>query len=560
MLTIGLYGIRDTTHGTHPTYTHDHSVAVMRAGRVETVVPLERWTRRKYDNRLDRFLPEILADICPKNEPVRFVSVNNFIGAAFQTADGNLRIEPSAPVTIDARPVPARVRWYPDGLVLHPASAEALCHELAHVASLLPFVGRFEPESLLVHIDGGASDSACSFWWWDGERARLLESSWARLKTPVNNFNVGPLARAILNLAPHEHLSMPGKLMGYAGHGTPDPTLRAWLEEHRFFLDGPAESATLLALVNERFGTTWSAFDLSEPLCRDLCASMQQYFEDTVSAAILDWQARTGARHLYYAGGAALNIPTNARLEASGRFLSIHIPPCTSDTGLALGAAAWREYLDRGELERHGPFLCWTPLRSDTPLTEIDALAERLARGEILGVCNGAAEIGPRALGHRSILARPDRVELRRRVSEAIKRREWYRPVAPVLTAEVAEQAFGPEVARSTLAPYMLGAWPLRPGWESRFAGVVHADGTLRAQVLHPNDPDQAFLHALLTRLWRTHGIAGLINTSFNGPGEPIVHTPQQALASARQLGLDGVIIDGIYVSGAYHDGSLHRS
>lgn len=546
MVTIGLYGIRDTTPGSHPTYTHDHSIAVMREGRVETVVPLERWTRRKHDNRLHALLPELLAAVCPEGEPVRFVSVNNFLGDTFQTDDGTLRIEPSAPVAIDAHLVPARVRWYPDGHTLRPATAEALCHELAHVASLLPFVGRFEPRSLLVHIDGGASDSACSFWWWDGEHARLLHASWDDLKVPVNNFNVSPLARAILGLAPHAHLSMPGKLMGFAGHGTPDPMLRAWLEEHRFFLDGPAEPTELLALVNQRFGTRWSAFDPTEPLCRDLCATIQQHFEETISAAILDWQERTGARHLYYAGGAALNIPTNARLEASGRFDAIHIPPCTSDTGLALGAAAWRTYLDHGEVARHGPFLCRTGVyHGSVSLAAIDAIATRLAAGEVLGVCNGPAEIGPRALGHRSILARPDRIELRRRVSEEIKRREWYRPVAPVLMAEVAEQALGPVVECSALAPYMLGAWRLRPGWEARFAGVVHVDGTLRAQVVRADDPEQTFLHALLERLWRDHGIAGLINTSFNGPGEPIVHRPADARACARRLGLDGLIIDG---------------
>ncbi len=129
--------------------------------------------------------------------------------------------------------------------------------------------------------------------------------------------------------------------------------------------------------------------------------------------------------------------------------------------------------------------------------------------------------------------------------SETLKRREWYRPVAPVLLREVAEQAFGGEVARSHLAPFMLGAWRLRPEWEARFAGVLHADGSLRAQVIREDDHDQTFLCALLTRLWRRHGIAGLINTSFNGPGEPIVHRPEDALPCAHRLGLDGVVIDG---------------
>lgn len=530
MLTVGLYGIRDTTHGGGPTYTHDHSLAVMQGGRVVDVVPLERVTRSKHDNRLDLHIGRLLAERV-SDEPVRFVSVNSSVGDAFISADGNLRIEPRAPVSITAEPVPAAVRWWPDGVNRREVDGWALCHEFAHVASVLPFVGRFEPKSLLVHVDGGASDSACSAWWWDGRDARLLEASWDLLKAPLNNFNASPLGRLALGLTYKDHLAMPGKLMGFAGHGQPDSALRTWLSERRFFLG--VDDEAVRAALDARFGSRipWM----------DLVATVQADFEDRVGGQVLRWQERTGADRLYYAGGAGLNIPTNAALEASGRFKAVHIPPCTNDTGLALGAAAWVEFRERGEVEVHDAFLA----RSDTgqpTLEHVDQIAELLAGGAILGLCNGNAEIGPRALGHRSIVARPDDVGLRRRVSEDLKRREPYRPVAPVLLAEVALEAFGPVVASSRLAPFMLGAWKLRPGWVERFRGVVHADGTLRAQVIGSGD---AFLTALLRRLWERHEIAGLINTSFNGPGEPIVHTRADALGCAQRLGLDSVVIDG---------------
>ncbi len=548
MLTVGIYGIRDTTHGQHATYTHDHGVAFMRDGRVERVVELERHTRRRHDNRLPRYLPELLAAHGAGDGAVRFVSVNSFVGAAFGTDDGNLRIEPEGRVTIDARPVPARVHWFPDGITKREATGEVLCHEFAHVASVLPFVGRFEAGSLLAHIDGGASDSACSFWWWDGQTARLLDASWERLKVAVNNFNVNPLVRAILGFEAHEHLSIPGKLMGYAGLGTSSATVRAWLEERRFFLDRPWSHDELCEAVRARFGVRWARFDAHDPLCMDLCAGIQAHFEEQVCAEILRWQAETGATHLYYAGGAALNVPTNARLEASGAFRAVHVPPCTNDSGLALGAAAWREFLDRGEVVVTGPFLARThaaPRRVVVPDAVIEEVVARLVDGQVLGVCVGDAEVGPRALGHRSIVARPDRVEIRRRVSEEIKRREWYRPVAPMMLDEVAALALPAEAVRSHLAPYMLGAWRLRPEWQSRFAGVVHADGTIRAQVVRADDPEQEFFAQVLRRLWQRHGVAGLINTSFNGPGEPILNRPEDALASARRLGLDGVVVDG---------------
>lgn len=533
MLTVGLYGIRDTTHGRGPTYTHDHGLALVREGRVVDVVPLERVTRVKHDNRLDAYIGELLRERVG-DEPVRFASVNAFVGDALVSADGSFRIEPASRVEIDARPAPARVRWWPDGLAPRAADGWIVCHEIAHVASLLPFVGRFEARSLLVHVDGGASDSACSAWWWDGSEAHLVESSWDRLKEPLNNFNVSPVGRIALGLRPEDHLALPGKLMGFAGHGRPEPALRAWLNDHGFFLGVPDDDVR--RALARKFGAA--------PPFEALVATIQADFEERVTATILEWQARTGAQHLYYAGGAGLNLPTNTALEASGRFREVHVPPCANDTGLALGAAAWVEFRERGEIERHGPFLCHAD-EGETTLGEVDAIAREIAAGRVLGVCNGPAEVGPRALGHRSLLARPDDVSVRRRLSERIKRREAYRPVAPMLLDRVAREAIGEQVVGSHLAPFMLGAWRLRPGWDASFAGVVHADGTLRAQVVR----DDPFLVALLTVLCEQHGIAGLINTSFNGPGEPIVHTRADALACARQLQLDGIVIDG----------SLHR-
>lgn len=105
-MTIGLYGIRDTTNGARPSYVHDHSLAVMREGRVQTVIPLERWTRRKHDN----LLPALLESLSLGEEPIRFVSVNSFVGDSFQTSNGNLQIEPEGPVRIEALLRPSRIR------------------------------------------------------------------------------------------------------------------------------------------------------------------------------------------------------------------------------------------------------------------------------------------------------------------------------------------------------------------------------------------------------------------------------------------------------------------
>jgi carbamoyltransferase len=539
MITVGLYGIQDTTHGQRPTYTHDHGVALMRGGQVLTLVQLERWTGRKHDNRLPWHIGEILARLIPPDEPVRFVSVNAFLGSSFVSADGNLRIEPRREVGISSEPVHADVTWYPDGLRRRPAEGWVLCHEFAHLAALLPFVGRFADGALAAHIDGGASRSACSFWQIRDGRPELLESSWDLLKDEVNNFNVNPGVRTLLGFDPGDHLDIPGRLMGYAALGKPDDDLHAWLRERRWLLEHDDDDAT--RALADRLGP----LDPHRGECQAFAATLQHAFEHAVSRELTQ-RGPAGGR-LYYAGGAALNIPTNARLQR--HFAEVWVPPGTNDTGLALGAAAWLEHLDHGSLPIHGPFLDRFATPDGEPDdADLERIADALRAGQILGVCNGASELGPRALGHRSLLARADDVDLRRRLSETIKRREWYRPVAPILCVEAAREVLDDVAVASPLSRWMLGAWPVKPAWTQHLAGVLHRDGSVRAQVVS-DEPHNRWLHRLLHLLWRRDGLPALINTSFNGPGQPILHHHAHALACARQLGLDGVVIHG----------SLHR-
>jgi carbamoyltransferase len=548
VITVGLYGIADTTHGLRPTYVHDHGLAILRDGQVLTAIELERATGRKHDNRLPEFIGSFLARHVPQEDSVRFVSVNTFLGNSFVSQDGNLRIEPQSALAVEDVLCRARVRWFPDGKQHRAAEGFVMCHEFAHIASILPFVGRFEEGALLVHIDGGASDSACSSWTIEGKRPRLLSRSWDRLKRVVNNFNDNPLVRIILGLDAADHLAMPGKLMGYAGHGVPTERTMSWLDNHDYFLnhcDKTPEGRTLLREeVARHFGISLDHFDPHRGELKEICACLQAAFERDVLATLADWKRSTGARILYLAGGAALNIPTNVRIEQM--FGRVFIPPCTSDSGLALGAAAWVEYMEREQFGLHGPFLNAFDVPAESPsLHALDEVADLLVSGAVVGLCNGAAEIGPRALGHRSLIARADSKKLTHRISQQIKGREWYRPLAPVLCEEAASEVLGEAVAGSPLARYMLGAWHVKLSHQSQLDGVLHRDGTVRAQVITQNDRDNEFLHELLWRLWRSHGIPALINTSFNVRGQPILHRHEDALRAAQTMGLDAVVIHG---------------
>ena len=182
MITIGVFGIQDVGCSSHPVYTHDHGIALMKDGKVLTTIQLERYTHEKHDNRLPIYINELLDKYLPFDEDVRFVNANSFSGSSFISSDGTLRIEPDFKLDIENILFPAEVKWYDSNGTQKNAEASIICHEFAHIASLLPFVREFLPNSLLVHIDGGASRSACSFWYWDGSKPELLVASWDLLK------------------------------------------------------------------------------------------------------------------------------------------------------------------------------------------------------------------------------------------------------------------------------------------------------------------------------------------------------------------------------------------
>ena len=227
------------------------------------------------------------------------------------------------------------------------------------------------------------------------------------------------------------------------------------------------------------------------------------------------------------------------------------ILPAPSDCGLALGAAMIADWLDGRPIKPQSPYLtrlspeevggCGPPC----PTQPTAAIAKRIAAGDIVAAILGSSETGPRALGHRSLLARPDSVRLRRRLSEGMKQREWYRPVAPMLLPHVAAECLRNFQPGSNLARYMLGAWTVKPEWRERLAGCVHADKTVRAQVIDPDSPEQQALGELLHILLDQHGIHGVINTSLNLRGCPIPHDPSVALAQAEALGVDTVWTTG---------------
>jgi carbamoyltransferase len=267
----------------------------------------------------------------------------------------------------------------------------------------------------------------------------------------------------------------------------------------------------------------------------DLASSVQVRLEEILlDLARWLYDAADGPDALALAGGVALNCVANARLSADGPFRRLWIQPAAGDAGTALGAALHactgpvepmpgadlgRGYSD-AELEAE---LC----RARLPYTRPDSIAryaaEVLARDGIVAWFQGRSEYGPRALGHRSLLAHPGNEENTERLNE-VKGREQFRPVAPMVLDARAAEIFEGQLP----SPYMLFTHRVRDEWRKRIPAVVHVDGTARVQTVDPaTDPLTA---TMLAEFERRTGLPVVVNTSLNTAGRPMVDTPREAL------------------------------
>jgi carbamoyltransferase len=299
----------------------------------------------------------------------------------------------------------------------------------------------------------------------------------------------------------------------------------------------------------------------------DCAASVQRVLEDVLVDLASALQRGTGLTDLCLGGGVALNGLANARILAESGFARVFVPPAPGDAGCALGAALYADRIyfhnpDR-EIPDH-PF--WGPMvdggelaraaSEDTQhaqqLTDnalVDRIADILAEGRIVGWMEGACEFGPRALGHRSILAAPQSSATRDRLNRDIKYREEFRPFAPVVTAEAADRFFELPAGGARLARFMSGVFPVRREWRSRLAAVTHVDGSARVQVLERQMAPR--LHALLDAYGRRSGIPVLLNTSFNVAGEPIVNRALEGYSTFRRCGIDVLVAGSTVVTKA---------
>jgi carbamoyltransferase len=293
----------------------------------------------------------------------------------------------------------------------------------------------------------------------------------------------------------------------------------------------------------------------------DIAASIQRVTEEMLLRMANHLYRETGLKRLCLAGGVALNSVANGRILRETPFEELFIQPAAGDGGGALGAALfgyhmvlgkprsfvmkhayWGEEFASGEVDAflRANNIAHTAYTDDDKL--IARVVDHLQGGKVVGWYQGRFEFGPRALGNRSILADPRNPAMKDIVNTKIKFREPFRPFAPSVLVERAEEYFElPDPPRHYPARYMLYVVDVKPGQERRIPAITHVDGTARLQTVDPETAPR--YHRLIDTFGQATGVPVVLNTSFNLKGEPIVNTPAEAFATFSRSGMDVLVL-----------------
>nr|3VEZ_A Chain A, O-carbamoyltransferase TobZ [Streptoalloteichus tenebrarius] len=446
-------------------------------------------------------------------------------------------------------------------------------HHLAHAASAYYFSG--EDRGAVLIVDGQGEEECVTLAHAEGGKITVLD-------TVPGAWSLGFF---------YEHVSEytglggdnPGKLMGLAAHGTTvDETLSA------FAFDSDGYRLNLID-PQARDPEDWDEYSVTERAWfahleriyrlppnefvrrydpakgrvvrdtrrdpyeyRDLAATAQAALERAVFGLADSVLARTGERTLFVAGGVGLNATMNGKLLTRSTVDKMFVPPVASDIGVSLGAAAAVavELGDRiapmGDTAAWGPefspdqvraALDRTGLAYREPANLEREVAALIASGKVVGWAQGRGEVGPRALGQRSLLGSAHSPTMRDHINLRVADREWWRPFAPSMLRSVSDQVL--EVDADF--PYMIMTTKVRAAYAERLPSVVHEDWSTRPQTV--TEASNPRYHRMLTELGDLVGDPVCLNTSFNDRGEPIVSSPADALLTFSRLPIDALAV-----------------
>jgi carbamoyltransferase len=545
--------------------SHDASACVMQNGQVKAGIQLERLTRKKRDGT--GFLNSREAiDYCLQSLGLTVADVDLFVFNAQPLLPGWVGLsQPCADENFD---------------VFDPFGERALfiSHHLAHAFSAFAHSPFSDATVFVADGSGGSTIGAkdlllagpdlkkyiClennrrppihvqSTYLFSRDGFRLVDRETSdSFNTRCGSTSLGEVYAAVSQYI-FNGWQEGGKLMGLAPYGHPDECGPSFLARDD--------------LGRLQFAAHWKNFFCrTAPKSnvmeyRHLAARIQRDLEEAILERVRRALEMTQNRRLAYAGGIALNSVVNERILRETSVKDFFVLPASNDAGIALGAAAAGEFqLTKSTLKpakTYSDFLGY-PYSDDDCLSaikeyrsrlivkevELSVLADRLLDGAIIGWFEGGSEFGPRALGHRSILADPRQRATWRRINTTVKYREDFRPLAPIVPEELASRFFDIEIP----SPYMLRVVKVRREFRESLGAVCHVDGSARVQTLRKEQSPR--LHALLMAINTRNGLPILVNTSMNVRGQPMVETPLEAIQLLLSTELDSLVIGSFLVS-----------
>ncbi|HWO68551.1 MAG TPA: carbamoyltransferase C-terminal domain-containing protein [Umezawaea sp.] len=446
----------------------------------------------------------------------------------------------------------------------------AVPHHLAHAHSVVDLSGF--ADAVVIVSDGMGETESMTVLHADADGLR-----------PIRTVPASHSLGVLYSLVTHHLGFLPAmdeyKVMGLASFGDPDRFADVFADLVRPAPDGGYVIPLLTGEVDRRgqdlhegaraglvelFGPARLPDEEMTQRHKDIAAGLQRRLEQLVLRTAEWARSATGEARLCLAGGVALNCTANGRIVDSGLYEEVFVQPAAGDDGAALGAALAVSSRDGNPRVRMTmPY--WGDAYRDETLREVAASVEgfvveefaddralavrvagELADGKILAWFQGGMEFGPRALGNRSILADPRSAATRDLVNRRIKKREDFRPFAPAAKAESAAKFFEVKPGAEHQYAHMVVLTRTRPEHVAGLGAVTHVDGTTRVQTVR-REHNVRFWE-LLDALEERIGVPVVLNTSFNVQGQPIVRTPQEAVATVRDARLDGLVLGRTYL------------
>jgi carbamoyltransferase len=543
---------------------HDKGAVIIENGKVVVGITQERLSRIKHDGAYQGgLIPVESINYCLNALGITYHDINLFVYSTTEIVDD-----------VDSQ-------FFSRYIGLNRKKLKFLPHHLAHAYSTF-FSSGFEESAVIV---ADASGSILSYKnklhkWYDVDRTGLdpeedwtegislfhftknnyneVYKKWIKYPVPVDTdegvsvgtvYSTGSLQ---LIYEPNEHTWPAGKLMGLASYA--DKSIVDEAPEYVQELDNDIfiPNNTIYPKV------TWQ----SDFFSKSCVAGIYQREQERASLILAKIAKNlTKSKNVCVAGGSFLNCNSNEIILNSGLFDNCYFLAPSDDSGIPLGCAwyAYQQLTDIVSVEpmspyfgkkysrqeiitaiNHNPHLNVTEYQDEDTL--IKEVTHWLTQNRVIGWFQGGSEIGPRALGNRSILASPIQKWMSGHINGDIKRREWYRPFAPAVLFDHQSDIFESDV----YSPHMLVTTTVKEEWRDKIPAVTHIDNSARHQsVTKENNPR---FYSLINEFYNQTGVPVLLNTSFNGPHEPIVETPQEAINTFISNKLDILVIDNFII------------